>query len=324
MILVTGANGLVGLHLITALLAQGKQVKALYHTEHANISHEKLTWQKGDILDIIDLEEIFEGITKVYHCAAIVSFNPKEKLLLYKTNVEGTANVVNASINAKVAKLLFVSSVAALGRATLSEPISEANKWIESNDNSAYAKSKYLAEMEVWRGIGEGLNAVVINPSIILGCSDWNKGSAAIFKNTYNEFAWYTNGINGFVDVKDVVTIMTSLMDSTISAERFIVSSNNTSYKCLFTSIANAFNKKPPYKLVSPFLAEVVWRFEAIKALFSNNKPLLTKETARTAQQIITYENGKLLKAIPDFKYTELHTSIKRICKELKNKYHLD
>lgn len=324
MILVTGANGLVGSHLITALLAQGKQVKALYHTNHADITHEKLTWQQGDILDIVDLEEIFEGITHVYHCAAIVSFNPKDKHLLHKTNVEGTANVVNACLSAGVEKLLFVSSVAALGRALQSVPISESNKWIESNHNSEYAKSKYLAEMEIWRGIGEGLNAVIINPSIILGCSDWTKGSAAIFKNAYNEFAWYTTGTNGFVDVKDVVTIMTNLMDSDISSERFVVSSNNISYQALFTSIAIAFNKKPPHKLVTPFLAELVWRLEAIKAKFTGNKPLLTKETARTAQQTITYDNSKLLNSLPNFKYTPLSDSINRICTELKHQYQLD
>lgn len=323
MIVVTGANGLVGSHLIITLLAQGKQVKALYHTSHAAINHQNLTWQQGDILDIIALEEIFIGITQVYHCAAIVSFNPKDKQLLHKTNVEGTANVVNACLAAGVQKLLYVSSVAALGRAGISEPISENNKWIEGNHNSEYAKSKYLAEMEVWRGIGEGLDAVIINPSIILGCSDWTKGSAAIFKNAYNEFAWYTNGTNGFVDVQDVVTIMTKLMDSDITAQRFVVSGHNLGYQELFTSIANAFNKKPPHKLVTPFLAEIVWRIEAIKAKLTGSKPLLTKETARTAQQTITYNNSKLLKALPDFKYTAINTSIKRICKELVEMYKL-
>lgn len=323
MIVVTGANGLVGSHLITTLLAQGKQVKALYHSSHATIHHQNLTWLQGDILDITDLEELFTGVTQVYHCAAIVSFNPKDKHLLHKTNVEGTANVVNACLAAGVQKLLFVSSVAALGRGNLSEPISEANKWLESNHNSEYAKSKYLAEMEVWRGIGEGLDAVIINPSIILGSSDWTKGSAAIFKNAYNEFAWYTDGTNGFVDVQDVVTIMTNLMDSDITAQRFVVSGHNLSYQHIFTTIANAFNKKPPHKLVTPLLAEIVWRLEAIKALFTGQKPLLTKETARTAQQVITYDNGKLLAALPNFKYSTLSSTVERICRQYLEMYKL-
>jgi nucleoside-diphosphate-sugar epimerase len=323
MIVVTGANGLVGSHLIKTLLAQGKQVKALYHSSHADINNESLIWQQGDILDITDLEEIFNGITQVYHCAAIVSFNPKDKHLLHKTNVEGTANVVNACLAAGVQKLLFVSSVAALGRANLCKPISEANKWLDSNNNSAYAKSKYLAEMEVWRGIGEGLNAVIINPSIILGSSDWTKGSAAIFKNAYNEFAWYTNGTNGFVDVQDVVTIMTNLMNSDVTAQRFVVSGHNISYQQVFTAIANAFNKKPPHKLVTPLLAEIVWRLEALKAKFTGKKPLLTKETARTAQQVIAYDNGKLLAVLPNFKYATLNSTVERICGEYLEMYKL-
>ncbi len=323
MIVVTGANGLVGSHLIKTLLALGKQVKALYHSSHANINHESLIWQQGDILDNTDLEEIFNGITQVYHCAAIVSFNPKDKHLLHKTNVEGTANVVNACLAAGVQKLLFVSSVAALGRANLSKPISEANKWLDSNHNSAYAKSKYLAEMEVWRGIGEGLDAVIINPSIILGSSDWTKGSAAIFKNAFNEFAWYTNGTNGFVDVQDVVTIMTNLMNSDVTAQRFVVSGHNISYQQVFTAIANAFNKKPPHKLVTPLLAEIVWRLEALKAKFTGKKPLLTKETARTAQQVITYDNGKLLAVLPNFKYASLNSTVERICREYLEMYKL-
>ena len=168
MILVTGANGLVGSHLITTLLAQGKQVKALYHYNCGTISHPNLTWQQGDILDVIDLEEIFTGITQVYHCAAIVSFNPKEKQILYKTNVEGTANVVNSCLNTGVEKLLFVSSVASIGRAQINEPIHEAIRWIESGNNSEYSKSKYLSEMEVWRGIGEGLNAELLTLALFL------------------------------------------------------------------------------------------------------------------------------------------------------------
>jgi nucleoside-diphosphate-sugar epimerase len=323
MIVVTGANGLVGSHLITTLLAQDKQVKAMYHTVHADIHHQNLIWQQGDILDITALEEIFMGVTQVYHCAAIVSFNPKDKQLLRKTNVEGTANVVNACLSAGVQKLLYVSSVATLGRASNSKLISETNKWIDGNHNSEYAKSKYLAEMEVWRGIGEGLEAVIINPSIILGCSDWTKGSAAIFKNAYKEFPWFTNGSNGFVDVQDVATIMTKLMDSHVNAQRFVVSGYNLSYQALFTSIANAFRKKPPHKLVTPFLAEIIWRLEALKAKFSSSKPLLTKETARTAQQIISYNNSKLLNALPDFKYKAMNNSIERICKELKAQYQL-
>lgn len=323
MILVTGANGLVGSHLITKLLQQGRQVRALYRNNHLPITSKNIEWFKADILDVVGLDDAMQGITQVYHCAAIVSFNPKEKDLLYKTNVEGTANVVNACINNAVKKLLFVSSVASLGRANEEAIINESSKWIEDSNNSAYAKSKYLAEMEVWRGIGEGLQAVIVNPSIILGNGDWTKGSAAIFKSAYDEFAWYATGVNGFVDVQDVVNAMVQLMDSSIVAERFIISAENSSYQQLFTQIAIAFKKQPPHKKVTPFLAAIIWRLEALKAIATNSKPLLTKETAHTAQTKIYYNNGKLLKVLPSFTYSILVSSIERICKELQAKYQL-
>ncbi len=323
MILVTGASGLVGSHLITKLLQDGKQVRALYRNNNPPIISKNIDWFKADILDVVALDEAMQDITYVFHCAAIVSFNPKEKELLYKTNVEGTANVVNACLNNTIEKLLFVSSVASLGRANENTIINESSKWIESSNNSAYAKSKYLAEMEVWRGIGEGLNAVIINPSIILGNSDWTKGSAAIFKSAYDEFAWYSIGVNGFVDVQDVVNAMVQLMDSPIVGQRFIVSAENSSYKNLFTQIAIAFKRQPPHKQVTPFLAGIAWRLAAIKGLLSDDKPLLTKETAHTAQTKIYYNNDKLLKALPAFTYTTLVNSINRICKEFQEKYQL-
>ena len=323
MILVTGANGLVGSHLITKLLQQNKQVRALYRNDPPTIAHQNLEWVLGDILDIIGLEEAMEGITQVYHCAALVSFNPQEKKLLRQTNIEGTANVVNICLNMGVEKLVYISSVASLGRALKNGPINEAAKWIDSNNKSEYARTKHLAEMEVWRGIGEGLNAVIVNPSIILGASDWTKGSTAIFKSVYDEFPWFTDGVNGFVDVVDVVAAMVQLMDSDIAAQRYILSSNNIRYKDLFTQIATAFKKQPPYKKVTPLLAEIVWRLETFKGKLTGQKPMLTKETAHTAQAKIYYDNNKLLKALPSFTYTPLKKSIDRICKELTEKYHL-
>jgi nucleoside-diphosphate-sugar epimerase len=269
------------------------------------------------------LEEAMQNVTQVYHCAAIVSFNPKQKNELHKTNIEGTANVVNACLNAQVQKLLFVSSVAALGRIREDKPIDETMNWTEETSNSEYGKTKFLAEMEVWRGIGEGLNAVIVNPTIILGNGDWNKGSSSVFKSVYNEFPWYTEGTTGFVDVLDVVEAMIQLMNSNIVAQRFILSAETSTYKDLFTLIANAFNKKPPSKLVTPFIAAVVWRLEAFKAKFSGKQPLLTKETAKTAQAKVSFNNQKLLQYLPSFSYTSLPTSIQRICKELKQTHGL-
>lgn len=319
MILVTGGTGLVGSHLIQQLVQEGKSVRALYR----NVIPETLAglngveWVKGDILDTGALWEAMETVDQVYHCAAIVSFHPSQKILLNKTNIEGTANVVNACISQGVQKLLFVSSVAALGRIREDRPIDETMNWTPETSNSEYGKTKFMAELEVWRGMGEGLNIAIVNPVIILGPGNWNGGSSGIFKSVYNEFPWYTEGISGFVDVQDLVRAMIAIMQSQVSGERFIISSDNRSYREIFTMIANEFRKKPPYKKVTPLMAEIVWRLEALKAKFTGKNPLLTKETARTAQAKANFNNTRFLKKFPEFTYTPMEQSIRRICAEI-------
>lgn len=322
-ILVTGAAGLVGNELLKQLLEDGYLVKAIYHSKPLSISHPNLEIVQCDILDVVALEEVMQGITHVYHCAAVVSFDPKERHKLLKINIEGTANVVNACIDAGVKKLAHVSSVAALGRIREDEMITEKMNWTEETSNSIYGKSKYLGELEVWRGIGEGLQSVIVNPTVILGGNDWENGSSAIFKTAYNEFKWYTDGISGFVDVRDVARAMILLMNSEITAERFILSGENLSYREIFSCIATCFGKKPPYKKVTPFLAALVWRIEAIKTKITGKKHLLTKETARTSQAKVYFDNSKILNALPQFKFTKIEDTIERTCIILKEKYHL-
>ena len=322
-ILVTGGAGLVGNELIHQLLQDGFKVRAIYNHTPITISHPKLQTDQCDILDVVKLEEVMHGITNVYHCAAIVSFDPKEKYRLLKLNVEGTANVVNACVDEGVVKLVHVSSVAALGRIRKGETVTEKMNWTEETSNSSYGKSKYLGEMEVWRGIGEGLQAVIVNPSIIIGGDDWENGSSAIFKTAYNEFPWYTEGVSGFVDVRDVARAMIMLMNSDINAQRFILNGENLPYKEIFFSIARCFNKKLPHKSVSPLLAEIVWRMESLKTRFTGKKHLLTKETARTAQAKVYFDNSKILKALPEFHFKKINDAIEHTCLALKEKYHL-
>ena len=175
MILVTGGAGLLGEELITQLLVQGKQVRAIYNkTPLADFRSENLQQLQCNILDVVGLEEAMKDIEQVYHCAAIVTFNPKRKQEMFKINIEGTANVVNAALEARVKKMVHVSSVAALGRIRENTPINESMNWTEETSNSNYGQSKYLAELEVWRGIGEGLDAVMVNPVVILGAGDWD------------------------------------------------------------------------------------------------------------------------------------------------------
>ena len=323
MILVTGASGLLGSHLVHELIKQDNKVRAIYRHDIPSDMPAGIEWVKADILDIPSLEDAMKDIVQVYHCAAMVSFTANKKELLHQTNVEGTANVVNACINNNIQKLLFVSSVAALGRIREHEKINEKMNWTEESSNSEYGKSKYLAEKEIWRATGEGLNAVVINPVIILGAGDWGKGSSEIFKSAHDEFPWYTEGVSGFVDVKDVVRAMILLMNGAAQNERFIISAENLSYKEVFTEIANNFGKKPPHRKVTALLAAIVWRLEALKAMFNGKDPMLTKETAKTAQAKVYFENKKFLSYAPNFEYTPLKDAIKRICGELKIKHHL-
>lgn len=319
MILVTGASGLVGSHLVTRLVADGKQVRALYrNTIPVFPGSGQVEWIQGDILDVISLEKAMQGITDVYHCAATVSFHPKNKTLLHQTNINGTAHVVDACIDAGIRKLLFVSSVAALGRIREDKPIDETMNWSEETSNSEYGKTKFLAEMEVWRGIGEGLDAVIVNPVIILGAGDWEKGSSGIFKSACNEFPWYTEGTGGFVDVQDVVKAMMLLMETDTTAARYILCGHNLSYRELFTAIAKGFGKRPPHKKVTALLSAIVWRIEALKSFFTGKEPLLTKETARTARAKVRFDNSRLLKQFAHFSYTPLSSSIERICAELQ------
>ncbi len=321
MILVTGGAGLVGHELITQLLAAGKQVRAIYNkTPLANFASANLQQQQCNILDVVALEEAMKDIEQVYHCAAIVTFNPRYKQEMFKINIEGTANVVNAALEANVKKMVFVSSVAALGRIRESEPITELMNWTEETSNSAYGQSKFLAEMEVWRGIAEGLEAVMVNPTIILGAGNWNEGSTKLFQSVYNEFPWYSEGTTGFVDVKDVASAMIQLMESNISGHRFIVSAENRGYKDVFEMMAKAFGKKPPYKKVTPFIAKVVYRLEAVKSWFTKQDPLVTKETAKTALAKVNFDNSKLLKFLPSFQYKKLEDTINEVCKALATK----
>ncbi len=322
MVLVTGGAGLLGKELITQLLAQGKQVRAIYNkTPLPQFSAGNIEQMQCNILDVVGLEEAMKDIEQVYHCAAVVTFNPKKKMEMFKINIEGTANVVNAALDAGIKKMVYVSSVAALGRIREDTVINETMNWTEETSNSSYGQSKYLAELEVWRGIGEGLNAVMVNPVVILGNGDWNSGSSQIFKNAYNEFPWYTEGTTGFVDVRDVVKAMLQLMDSDITAQRFILSAETRKFHDVFNLIAKAFGKKPPHKKVTPLVAAIVWRLEALKSKFTNKEPLVTKETAKTAMAKVNFDNSKIKAYLPGFNYRTIEETITDTCALFEQKF---
>lgn len=326
MVLVTGGTGFLGSYIIKHLVEKGYAVRAIRRSNKPGNNRvpfwipsaifDAVEWMEGDVLDVVSLEEAMEGVDVVIHAAAVVSFVKKNRGNMYQVNVEGTANVVNMMLEKNVRRLVYISSVAALGRTAGGGHVNEERKWEESKVNTHYAKSKYKAELQVWRGMGEGLEAVILNPSTILGYGDWNKGSCAIFKNVFEEFMWFPPGINGFVDVDDVAKVAILLMESSINEQRFIVNGVTWPFKKLQETIADEFGKKRPTRQTTPFLLSVAWRLEKIKSIFTRQNPLLTKESARVAQSQTWFENDKLLKAIPGFSFTPMEETIKRACEK--------
>ncbi|HKC37672.1 MAG TPA: NAD-dependent epimerase/dehydratase family protein [Chitinophagaceae bacterium] len=325
MVLVTGGTGFIGAYIIKELVEKGYSVRAIRRSNKPDgyrvpffVSPailNKVEWVNGDVLDVISLNEAMQGVDSVIHSAALVSFDKKERKQMYNTNVDGTANVVNLALENGIKKLIHISSISALGRTFAGEQVNEEKKWMNSKLNSHYGISKNKAEMEVWRGMGEGLDAVIINPSTVLGFGNWHDSSCAIFKNTYKGFPWYTNGINGFVAVEDVAKTAVSLMESKITEERFIISHENWEFKKLFDVIADGFGKKHPKWQATPFLSGIAWRLEKIKSALKNAKPLLTKETARIALSKTYWQNDKILKALPGFSFIPLESCITKACK---------
>lgn len=323
MVLVTGGTGFLGSYIIKELVEKNYSVRAIRRATSRlpfyipkNI-FEKVEWVEGDILDITSLQKAMEGVDKVIHSAAIISFLKKEKTLMHHVNIEGTANVVNIALEKNISRFVHISSVSALGRSSSGGNINEEKKSLNS-ERSQYGVSKLKGEMEVWRAMGEGLNAVIVNPSTVLGFGDWNTSSCRLFKNVYEEFPWYTEGINGFVDIEDVARATILLMESNITEERFIVSGENWSFRKLFNTIADEFGKKRPHRKATPFLGSIAWRLEKLKSFFNGTNPLLTKETARLAHTSSFFQNDKILKALPEFSFTPLEQTISKACKKYK------
>ena len=322
MIFLTGGTGLVGAHILLKLTESGQKVKALKRKRSSltvikNIfSHYKKTnllqsieWIEGDLLDLFSLQEGINGCNTVIHCAAIVSFNPKDFKKMMKINVEGTANIVNICLENNIDKLAYISSIATLNDEK-NQVRTEDSFWKESKSNSQYAKSKYLSEQEVWRGIEEGLNSIIVNPSVILGPGDWQKGSSQMFEKVWKGLKFYSSGSTGYIDVVDVAKCVIKLLEKEIINERFILNAENKKYRDIFDSIAENLNKPKAHIKVSPLIKEIAWRIEWLKSLITNKSPLITKETANTAMKNKSFSNEKIIKAL-DYKFIPIEESIK-------------
>jgi nucleoside-diphosphate-sugar epimerase len=338
MILVTGGTGLVGFHLLLQLSQEENAIRAIYRSEKKRLhikklfekenklsEFEKIDWVNADILDIPALETAFTNVSYVYHCAALVSFNPKDEETLYQNNIVGTTNVVNCSLTSDVKKLCYVSSISALGNGTehnllINEETERNNEVVRSD----YSISKFGAEMEVWRGFQEGLEVVIVNPGVIFGYGFSTEGSSLFIKNVKDGQLFYTQGKLGIIAVEDVVKAMTTLMKSTISGERFILVAEDVTYKELFDSIADSLAtstsankiKKPKFE-IKKWELQIIRIFEFIFTTLFFRKRMLTKATIKALYNLETYDTTKIKTAI-DFEFLDLKVYLKTLIEKMK------
>ncbi|WP_343634399.1 NAD-dependent epimerase/dehydratase family protein [Fluviicola sp.] len=328
MILVTGSTGLLGSHVVVELLHKGYEVRALFREEARKevvyklldfyYPHEKETllqklhWFQGDVLDLADVEDSLIGISKVVHCAALVSFHRRDFNLLFKVNRRGTANMVNFALAAEVNQFIHVSSTAAVGSdSQFADGLKrESNLWNPNDEVSGYSLSKFSAEKEVWRANEEGLRVSIVNPSVMFGPGSWEESSLKIFRTLHKGLKYYTNGSNAFVDVRDVTKLILKLIETEKTGERYLVTGFNLKFKELFDRICKQLGVKAPSKLAGPFLTGLAWRLSVILGRIRGKRPTITRESARSSQNNSKFSNEKLLRDFPDFEFTDLEDTI--------------
>jgi len=326
MILVTGGTGLVGAHLLLHLVENEESIRATYrqaYTIKKTLSlfqlyqkedlFSKIDWIKADITEIPSLEIAFENIEYVYHCAALISYDPNDENQLRKINIEGTANIVNFCLKNHIEKLCYVSSIAALGDlAPHEKEITEETEWNPEVLHSDYAISKYGAEMEIWRGQQEGLNVVIVNPGIIFGAGFWEQGSGIFFSAIRKGFPFYTKGSTAYVGVSDVVKIMMRLMNSSVAGERFVVIAENLTFEKVIFNIADSFIVKRPKLEARPWMLSIAWRLDWLLSSLFRTKRKLSKYSAKSLTSENLISNEKIKNAL-NFEFQSIDTVIKDV-----------
>ena len=330
MILVTGGTGLVGAHLLLHLIesrsigsekvraiyrsiASMEKTKSLFATYKKESLFEQIEWIPADITEVPSLEIAFQNIDTVYHCAALISFDPKDVDALRKTNIEGTANIVNFCIAYDIKKLCFVSSIATLGDLLPHEKfITEETEWNPEKPHNDYAISKYGAEMEIWRGQQEGLDVIIVNPGVILGPGFREQGSGQLFTKVKNGLKFYTLGSTGFVAVSDVVRMAHQLMQSEIKNERFTLIAENSVFRDILNSMADALGVKKPEIHAKPFFMEMLWRLDWFVSNVLQQKRKLSQTTAKASYSTTIFSNQKIKDTLKT-DFINIHQYIKEI-----------
>jgi dihydroflavonol-4-reductase len=331
MIFVTGGTGLVGAHLLYDLVSRGEKVRALkrpgssihrtkkifsYYSKDYLSLLQNIDWVEGDILDKDRMQQLLAGMERIYHAAAMISFDPRDRDTMIHNNCEGTANLVDLALLLRIPRFCHVSSISAIGSPPEGIEANEDHPWRNNRDHSAYSESKYLSEMEVWRGCFQGLDAVIVNPSVIIGPDNWKSGSSILFFKVWKGLKFYTKGGTGFVDVRDVTKAMQRLMADDVwekaKNQRYILNAENIPFRKFFGLISDCLQVKRPNILVGDLLLNLAWRLSALKSFLTRTPPSITRETARSANKSSYYDGSKICRAI-GFEYTPARVSIQNI-----------
>lgn len=325
----------MGSHLLYHLLQKNDTVRAIhksssdlnavkrvfnYYTSDSEALFQRIRWVEASLDNIPSLESAFEEITHVYHCAALVSFNSRDYQKMRRVNIEGTTHIVNLCISNKIEKLCFVSSVAAIENTSDGSLTDETDNWNSATEKSGYAITKYGAEMEVWRASQEGVPVVIVNPGVIIGSGFWHKGTGRMFSNVKKGLKFYTEGVTGFVGIKDVVKAMMLLMESNIKDERYILVSENQSFKEILYRISKSLGVEGPKFRINRFLMAILWRLELIRSRITYSTPVITKRSAKSALSIHPYTSGKIIKEL-NFEFEPILTSVERVSEDFKRDF---
>ncbi|MES2851786.1 MAG: NAD-dependent epimerase/dehydratase family protein, partial [Bacteroidota bacterium] len=293
--------------------ASMEKTKSLFATYKKESLFDQIEWIPADITEVPSLEIAFQNIDTVYHCAALISFDPKDEDALRKTNIEGTANIVNFCIAFGIKKLCFVSSIATLGDLLPHEKfITEETEWNPEKPHNDYAISKYGAEMEIWRGQQEGLDVIIVNPGVILGPGFREQGSGQLFTKVKNGLKFYTLGSTGFVAVTDVIRIAHQLMQSEIKNERFTLIAENSVFRDILNSMADALGVKKPEIHAKPFFMEMLWRLDWFVSNVLQQKRKLSQTTAKASYSTTIFSNQKIKDTLKT-DFINIHQYIKEI-----------